>query len=265
MEVNNMNILKFRMCLLLVVSCLLSKAAFAVPAFQVYIEDAYADTIGQDEDTWFTHNRCFDLIVAGAYGPDTIDLAEVTLVVSVPKDETGSIFISSGGSGAALLAEKTLSLSGSLYNPDSDADLDLLTNQPGNDGYGNKGFLPEGFNANNHHPFKESVSNFVLYSMGDFENITNAVSHFGTGEPIEPDVADGQEKGFMVNISGFTYAHFDVYGYEQAAKSNGKIQTSWRMNPGSADATYLVPEPVSFLLLGVGGFVIRRKNSRYSG
>lgn len=229
-----MKTMKFTIYLVLVILCLFNKAAFAIPAFQVYIQGADAGTIGQDEDTWFTGNSSFDLVVAGAYGPGTINLAEVTLVVSVLKNETGTISLTSGGSGA-----------GNLDSYDS---------------YGNKDFLPEGFNSNNHYPFKEDVSNFMLYSMGDFENIPDAVSHYSTQGPIKRNVADGEEKWFRVDISGYTYVHFDVYG--QIAKHNGKA--SWRMAPGSADAAYVVPEPVSLLLLGLGGFMIRRRNRSYS-
>jgi hypothetical protein len=243
----------------------LSSTIYAVPGFQVYIRDAVAGAIGQDEDTWFTFCSSFDLVVAGAYGPDTLDLTEATLVVSVPQGQTGIILLTgTGGESAVLLAEATLALDDSAYNPSSDADLDLLTNQAGNvnghDGYNDMSFLPQGFNANNHYPFQESDSNFLLYSIGDFPCIPNAVSHYSTEEPIEYNVADGWEKQFSVCVSGFTSAHFDVYGCELIEKQQG-IETSWRMAPGSADATYLVPEPMSLLLLALGGSAVRRRRT----
>lgn len=260
-----MKTLKFPVCIVLVIFVSFSNGVYAVPAFQVYIRDAVAGTIGQDEDTWFTFGSSFHLVVAGAYGPDTLDLAEVTLAVSVPKGETGTILLTgTGGDSAVLLAERTLALDNSIYrniyNPNSDADLDLLLSEAGNtngcDSYSGKCFLPEWFNADNHYPFQEVASNFVLYSIGDFDNISDAVSHYGTQEPIEYNVADGQEKEFSVSVSGFTSAHFDVYGCELT-----EDRASWRMAPGSADATYLVPEPMSLLLLGLGGFAIRRRRN----
>ncbi|MBN2270309.1 MAG: choice-of-anchor N protein [Sedimentisphaerales bacterium] len=262
-----MKILKLRIYLMLIIVSGLSSTIFAVPAFQVYIRGAVAGTIGPDEDTWFTFSNPFDLVVAGAYGPDTLDLTEATLVVSVPKGESGIILLTGiGGDSAVFLTEATLALDDSTYNPNSDADLDLLTNEVGNtngyDSYADKSFLPDGFNANNHYPFQESVSNFVLYSIGDFDNIPDAVSHYSTEEPIEYNVADGQEKEYSVCVSGFTSAHFEVYGCELTEKQQG-IEAFWRMAPGSADATYLVPEPMSLLLLALGGFAIRQRKASF--
>ena len=207
-----MKLLKSSVLSIFVISFLFNQTVFAVPVFQVYIEDAVAGTVGPDEDTWFTTSSSFSLIVAGAYGPDTESLTDVTLVLSVPQDETGSICIT-GGDGAALLAEQYVTDDG-LYNPGGDAVIDLLTNEPGNpqgyDGYTDKSFLPDGVEFNNHYPFKADVSDFLLYGIGDFDNISYAVSNYSTDEAISYNIADGQEKTYAVSIDGFSSVHFDV-------------------------------------------------------
>jgi len=254
--------------LLLAILFVSAQSATAVPIFQVYIDGATAETVGFDEDTWFTTSNSFDLIVSGAYGPHTMSLTEVTLLISVPEGETGAISII-GGDGAALLTEKTAAADG-FFNPDSDAVLDLLQNEAGNshgyDGYSDKSFLPQGAVFNNHYPFKEEMSDFLLYTIGAFDRIPNAVSNYSTEQPIAYNIADGEEKIYSVLITGFTTAHFDVYGYERTCKNTG-IDGAWAINPASHDATYRVPEPGSILLLGLGATTLlkpRRKSQARS-
>lgn len=251
-----MKLLKISVWLLIVISFLFNQIASAVPVFQVYIEDAVAGSVGDDEDTWFTNSSSFNLVVAGAYGSKTKSLTGVTLLLSVPEGQTGSISIT-GGDGVTLLAEK-YAAHGGHHNPNTDAMVDLLINEAGNargyDGYADKNFLPDGAKFNNHYPFKKNVSDFLLYGIGDFDEVSNAVSNYSTSGAISYNIADGREKTYAVSIDGFTSVHFDVYGYEQS-----KHKGYWKINPGSHDAAYLVPEPATLFLLGVGSLVLLRK------
>jgi hypothetical protein len=183
--------------------------------------------------------------------------------VSVPEGETGTISIT-GGDDATLLTEKNAGPDG-YFNPNVDAVLDLIEDELGNgagyDGYSDKDFLPEGVKFNNPYPFKADISNFVLYDIGSFANSSNAVSNYSTDEPIAYNVADGQEKIYSVLVEGFSSVHFDVYGYVQTEK-NGICESTWAINPASHDAAYMVPEPATILLLGLGSTVLVRPRTR---
>lgn len=245
--------------LVLAILVLLTPSAWAVPVFQVYVDGATPGTIGPDEDTWFTTSNSFDLIVSGAYSPNTKSLTEITLLISVPEGETGTISIT-GDDDVALLAESTPAADG-YFNPDADAVLDLLANEPGNpagyDGYTTTDCLPGCVKFNNHYPLKDDTSDFILYDLGCFEKIANAVSNYSTTGSIAYNVADGEEKTYSVLVSGFSTVHFDAYGYVETDKC-APCKSVWKINPGSHDATYMVPEPATVALLALGSTVFLR-------
>ncbi len=79
---------------LIVVSLLaLNQQLFAVPTFQVYSPDATAGDYYGDQDTWLTSANPFVIWVVGAFGPNTSTLTDVTLILSVPDGERGTISI----------------------------------------------------------------------------------------------------------------------------------------------------------------------------
>jgi hypothetical protein len=251
----NMKFMKMQVLGACTLVLLVSQPALAVPTFQVYIEGATAGTWGDDEQTWFTQDSSFNLIVAGAYGPKTVSLTDVTLLISVPKGETGTISISGGDVGATLFWEK--SSTDGYFNPNADADINPL-GAVHNTGYSDKLFLPQDLTLNNeHYPFQEGVSDFLLYGIGQFDNNPDAVSNYSTEEGIEWNIADGEEKTFAVSVSGFTWAHFDAYGLEtygnpqKGLKNLKLLRTQWDISPGSHDATY-IPAPGAVLLASVG-------------
>lgn len=246
--------------LVLAISLIFAQGASAVPVFQVYIDGASSDTMEPDEDTWVTTASEFDLIVSGAYGPWTKSLTEITLLISVPKGETGTISIT-GPDGAQLLTQRN-AVADDYFNPHIDAVIDLLLNEAGNDGYSDKSFLPKDVKFNNHYPFKEDVSNFLLYDLGDFGKTSNAVSNYSTEEPIAYNIADGEEKIYSILVGGFSSAHFDVYGYVKNAKGLAG-EAAWNINPASHDAAYMVPEPATILILGLGSTVLIRPGKKF--
>ena len=208
----------------------LTAPAQALPYFQVYIEGSTAGDSGSDEDTWFSDANPFTLYVVGAYKNETTSITGVTLVISVPEGETGTISITDLGDGVP-----------NLYT--TSADVDILTDVGGYDGYLAKGsFLPTSFDE--HYPFKDDVSDFLVYEIGEFENIdANLFDYNADSGVIAATTTSGEQKEYEISITGFTSLHFDAYGL-----INGD---TWKMNPGSHDAT-VVPEPATMLLVGCG-------------
>lgn len=266
-----MKVLNVSISLVLAISLLLSQSLLAIPTFQTYIEGATAGDFGPDEQSWLITDSTFNLVVVGAYSANTQSLTEVTLALSVPQGETGTISISGGDVGATLLTDKPLvpNVDG-FYNPNADADIDLLDDgDPALSGYMTKNFLPESVNFNNHYPFQEGVSDFLIYGIGDFDPC--GPIHNYNADTTDPDYvpppipltdnSSGEEKVFEVSVSGFSWVHFDAYGYEEI--DNGKVfRATWDIAPGSHDATY-IPAPGAILLGGIGvvlvGWLRRRR------
>jgi len=243
-----------------------SQAAMAVPTFQVYIVDGWGGTQGEDEDSWFSYENPFELIVVGAYN-NTASLTEVTLSVSVPIGETGTISIdriasTHSSDGATLLfSEAVVPVPNTTYyNPNADADIDLLTDEPGNslgkDGYTTKAFLPAGeHSASEHYPFKADVSNFLIYGIGAFNDVMDIHNYNAEAPGTITEEGHGEEKSYLVSVTGFTRAHFDVYGFE-VTDNEKRFKASWDNSVYSHDSTYLIPAPGAILLGSIGAVLV---------
>jgi hypothetical protein len=229
--------MKKQICSSIVVGLFLTTCVFAVPTLQVYISGATAGNVGGDEDTWFTGDSSFDLVLVGAYGSKTQSIQYGTLVASVPQGQTGSITIN----GAPVLTTGT--------------DTDILTNVAGLDGYATKSFQPDNFS--NHYPFQSDVSDFVLFDVGSFSNSGPVSNYNADGGVISPNSGTGQEKTFDVSISGFDYVHFDMYALETNLLGQSRLVGTWQINPGSHDSAFkrcppVVPAPGALLLSSIG-------------
>jgi hypothetical protein len=230
-----MKVLKIPIWLILAILFLFSQTMLAVPTLQVFgyndgetPADAVAGTWGEDEQSWLVYTDPFNLVVVGAYQAArgqgqsaTENLTEVTLLVSVPQGQTGTISITGGDVGATLLTIKEAVPSTIFYNPNADADTDVLTNEPGDDSYSDKSFLPDDQTLNNnHYPFKEGVSYFVLYGIGDFDDV-GPIHNYNADDgsiALKPNSL-GEEKLFTVSVGGFEWVHFDAYGFPRSRRN----------------------------------------------
>ncbi len=247
----------------------LATPAMALPTFQTYVSGATAGSFGPDQDTWWYENTTgsFNLNVVGAYGPNTSALLGVTLLISVPDSETGTIYFSTADEAPILLTSAGASSSPET-NPTTDADISVLTNVSGASGYStivSPTFMPAGFNTNNHYPLKDAVSDFLIFDLGSFTNTEGPLYDYNASNgSISLTGATGEQKVYTVSYTGFTMLHFDVYGLEYDLLGGKKISTSWGISPGSHDST-VVPEPSTVALVASGmllfGFYYRRRLS----
>ena len=77
---------------------LIAGSAVAVPRLQTYIVGSEYTTTAEDAGSWMTNNSSFDLKVAGYWAAASerrpyYDFMGVGLLIGVPRDETGSVFI----------------------------------------------------------------------------------------------------------------------------------------------------------------------------
>ena len=88
----------FTLMIVSAVILLIAGGALAVPRLQTYIVGSEYGASGLDDGSWMTANSSFDLKVAGYWGAATqnrpyYDWMGVGLIIGVPRDEAGSVWI----------------------------------------------------------------------------------------------------------------------------------------------------------------------------
>lgn len=212
----------------------LSQPLFAVPTFQVWSPDwdSISTVPNPDEDSWIVStSNPFELWAIGSYVPPTISsLQECQLLVSVPVDQVGSITIT-----------------GINGTPDPGPGVFHDTSN----------FFPVN-TFNNHFPVgHDAVSDYFTFSIGDFNNSQVGMNDYNADDGIitlNPNTR-GEVKEYLVEVSGYDWVHFDLYGHVIGSDY-------WEISPGSHDLTY-IPAPGAAVLGAVGicivGWLRRRR------
>jgi hypothetical protein len=199
----------------------------AVPVLQVYSETSTAGDMGADHDTWFA-GQSGTLYAAGAYSRGVTNITDAYLIFSVPQGSSGEITI--GGDSLTI-----------TYDLRTDAFTAFSLDPPPS--------LPPDFN--NHYPFQDGVSDFLMYDIGDFSPLGPYSPGFpdwnadGSGSITYNPNTLGEIKDFAISVAGFDWVHADLIAFVESSPGE------WMINPGSHDTT-LVPEPASLALLGFG-------------
>lgn len=219
-----------RLLFLILLSAMLltpSSRLLAVPTLQVYTDDLGADDFGLDQDTWFTDDNPFTITVVGAFTDGIVKLEQVTLLVSVPEEESGAIYVD----GTAL---------GPIYDLKSQ-----ITPPPG------------GPTFNNHYPTGDATSDFLTYevaaswAIGDATTQT-APDYNASNGIIGTSNTPAVELDLLVERAGYTRVHIDVYAL---AKKSEADAGKWKINPGSHDVTG-IPAPGAVFLGGIGTVLV---------
>jgi hypothetical protein len=203
--------------------------SLGLPKLQVWSPGGVAGDSGDDEDTWFVSGTPFDLLVIGD-GPQTVSITDLMLIVSVPQGSMGIIT----GTGLGT---------GKWYATKSE-------------------FLdPIGYSPNEHYPFKDDVSDFIVYDIGDFlaTDPKTTVYDYDAETGDTSGSGDGWIKEYKVSFEGYEWLHFDVIGLVTIEEKPGETEITrsfWDINPPSHDVSTgvppKVPEPSTLILLGAG-------------
>ena len=215
----------FTFLLTVSLTALIAGSAVAVPRLQTYIVGSEYTTTAQGEGSWMTSNSSFDLKVAGYWSaaaerPPFYDFMGVGLLIGVPRDETGSIFING--------MEIT-----SFYNAPS-------------------GLAATSFGSQE--PMRYAKIN--MRGVGFIDNNQHDAWHYDHGQIHSPGWGD--ELLVDVAVEGFSWSHFGAFGisrFGEALVTPGNRDGGYSgggSGSGHGSGSHAAPEPGTLSLLGLG-------------
>ncbi len=214
----------------------LAVSASAVPRLQTYITNSRYEFYHSDLDqfSWVTNSRQFNLNIVGSWGPDsdmfsggsganmlgggisnvlpTYDYLDTYLSISVPKNQSGSVFIN----GQEI----------TVFEKHFDA-------------------VPKGTHSAWYRPLTNpsETSNFNFQDVGRMTNEGVANWHYGSNNLTTR--VQGFEMNFDIVVEGFDWVNFGAVGI------NSKGQRFTNMSHYDS-SYFTTPEPGTLSLLGLG-------------
>jgi hypothetical protein len=204
----------------------MASAAQAIPDLQLYIDGASYDSV---DETWVTNENTFDLWVIAE--PDVGDVLLSAAVSTEEANVGGSITLTP--TTTTLVTDSSMPTSPTFNGVSADGAVPQLAN--GSD-------LPT------HGIYGMAGTSFLEWDLGDMDLQDSPCGDFIDAFPTTLN-KDCTIHVYSVTVTGFTEAHFDVYGEIEGGR--GAI-----FAPFSHDAAALVPEPSAALLFGVGALIV---------